>query len=377
MDQLSSQEGEIPITIPVPIPIPINTSFGSGGHGHLIHHHQQQRPHDPTAAATARAAVPHNNNKNDHSNFLPSSTVVPQNQTPHNTNGSNPMPTSLDHSHEEEEEQEEEHHDHVNNANANVVPYKYNTYNNKKQAVVGHNGVRYKECLKNHAAAMGGTATDGCGEFMPSGEEGTIEALNCSACNCHRNFHRKEVEGEQQQLSSCDYNFHHTINRAAGVGSRKFLLSHEGGGGGGRHKSLLAPPQYPHQHQMIMSNYNMGMGMIEMVGSIPSDQSDEQEDHHHHRHHGGGGGGTVGSRPAVGHVAKKRFRTKFTHEQKEKMLNFAEKVGWKIQKQEDSFVQNFCQEIGVKRRVLKVWMHNNKHNLANKINPPPPPPPAP
>ncbi|KAI4375508.1 hypothetical protein MLD38_013368 [Melastoma candidum] len=37
--------------------------------------------------------------------------------------------------------------------------------------------VRYRECLKNHAASMGGNATDGCGEFMPIGEEGTIEAL--------------------------------------------------------------------------------------------------------------------------------------------------------------------------------------------------------
>jgi ZF-HD class homeobox domain-containing protein len=48
------------------------------------------------------------------------------------------------------------------------------------------------------------------------------------------------------------------------------------------------------------------------------------------------------------------------------MLNFAEKVGWKLQKQEETVVQQFCQEIGIKRRVLKVWMHNNKLNLAKK-----------
>ncbi|KAL0917682.1 hypothetical protein M5K25_012762 [Dendrobium thyrsiflorum] len=52
-------------------------------------------------------------------------------------------------------------------------------------------------------------------------------------------------------------------------------------------------------------------------------------------------------------MMKKRFRTKFTSEQKEKMLSFAEKVGWRLQKQEESVVQQFCQEIGVKRRVLK------------------------
>ncbi|KAL5076628.1 hypothetical protein RYX36_015612 [Vicia faba] len=66
--------------------------------------------------------------------------------------------------------------------------------------------VKYRECLKNHAAAMGGNATDGCVEFMPSGEQGSIEALNCSACRCHRNFHRKEIEGE---IDEENYPHHH------------------------------------------------------------------------------------------------------------------------------------------------------------------------
>ena len=95
-------------------------------------------------------------------------------------------------------------------------------------------------------------------------------------------------------------------------------------------------------------------------GSLPS-ESDEQDDVI-----GGGGGGSGAGGLLVGRqtqLVKKRFRTKFTQEQKEKMFNFAEKAGWKIQKQEESVVQQFCQEIGVKRRVLKVWMHNNKHNF--------------
>nr|CAD1836949.1 unnamed protein product [Ananas comosus var. bracteatus] len=65
-------------------------------------------------------------------------------------------------------------------------------------------------------------------------------------------------------------------------------------------------------------------------------------------------------------LRKKRFRTKFSQEQKEKMMGFAERVGWRIQRVEESVVQQFCQEVGVKRRVLKVWMHNNKHSLAKK-----------
>ncbi|KDP40895.1 hypothetical protein JCGZ_24894 [Jatropha curcas] len=242
--ELSSHEGEIPI--------PINSSYGGG---HMIHHDH----HHPSTA---------------HNHIISSSTPqLPSNNNHNGPNSSIPTPTL-----------EVDHH----------VPFK--------------KMVRYRECLKNHAAAMGGNATDGCGEFMPSGEEGSIEALTCSACNCHRNFHRKEVEGES---SSCTF----VPSRAAG------------------------PP-----HQMIMS-YNMG--------SIPS-ESDEQED---------GGGVIMGRAPQI---VKKRFRTKFTQEQKEKMHNFAEKVGWKIQKQEEAVVQQFCQEIGVKRRVLKVWMHNNKHNLAKK-----------
>ncbi|XP_010252306.1 PREDICTED: zinc-finger homeodomain protein 4 [Nelumbo nucifera] len=204
--------------------------------------------------------------------------------------------------------------------------------------------IRYKECLKNHAAAMGGNATDGCGEFMPSGEEGTLEALKCSACNCHRNFHRKDIEGES---SSCDCYHHPHLNKVAGrkviVGPHKGVFGPEALGypTGTLIHSRAAPP-----HQMIMP-YSLG--------SIPS-ESDEQD----------GGGGIV---PRPPQVVKKRFRTKFTQEQKEKMLGFAEKVGWRIQKQEEAVVQQFCQEIGIKRRVLKVWMHNNKHNMAKKNAP--------
>ncbi|KAJ4978180.1 hypothetical protein NE237_008960 [Protea cynaroides] len=60
--------------------------------------------------------------------------------------------------------------------------------------------IRYRECRKNHAANIGGYAVDGCGEFMAAGEERTSDALKCAACNCHRNFHKRVVEGE----SFCD-----------------------------------------------------------------------------------------------------------------------------------------------------------------------------
>lgn len=298
--ELSSQEGEMPI--------PINSTYGGGGghghgHGHMIHHEPAVVPHNHIIIPTSAQILPSNGP------IIPSS---PLNQEEH-VGGPGPHYKKM---------------------------------------------VRYRECLKNHAASMGGNATDGCGEFMPSGEEGTLEALTCSACNCHRNFHRKETEGDHQQPPSpCDcYHGGPHLNRA-GLGGRKLILGHHNHH---HHKAILGPESFvyparavaaaaagPAHHQMIMS-YNMG--------SVPS-ESDEQED--------GGLNGLVSSRP-TSQLVKKRFRTKFSQEQKEKMLNFAEKVGWKIQKQEESVVQQFCQEVGVKRRVLKVWMHNNKHNLAKK-----------
>ncbi|KAF3793794.1 Zinc-finger homeodomain protein 2 [Nymphaea thermarum] len=64
-------------------------------------------------------------------------------------------------------------------------------------------------------------------------------------------------------------------------------------------------------------------------------------------------------------AGRKRFRTKFSAEQKERMLEFAEKIGWRIQKGEEAAIQNFCRENGVSRRVFKVWMHNHKNSSAN------------
>lgn len=175
-------------------------------------------------------------------------------------------------------------------------------------------GYRYRECLKNHAVNIGGHALDGCGEFMAAGDDGTLDALKCAACNCHRNFHRKESEGQFHQQITPYY------HRPAGY--------------------LHVAPPSSHQRPL----------------ALPSTSREDQEDMSNPSSSGGGGGSG----------SKKRFRTKFTQEQKEKMLGFAERVGWRIQKQDEATVQQFCAETGVKRHVLKVWMHNNKHTLGKK-----------
>ncbi|KAH1191862.1 Zinc-finger homeodomain protein 4 [Glycine max] len=178
--------------------------------------------------------------------------------------------------------------------------------------------IRYKECLKNHAAAIGGNATDGCGEFMAAGEEGTLEALKCSACNCHRNFHRKEIESSDSNAIP-----------------------------------LMIIPDTTQIIRPILAHLSPNKS-----GSIsPSDLSDEKENED---------GMMIKEVENPNEKVKKRFRTKFTQEQKEKMLAFAERAGWRIQKLDESVVQKFCQEIGIKRRVLKVWMHNNKNTFAKR-----------
>lgn len=161
---------------------------------------------------------------------------------------------------------------------------------------------KYGECQKNHAAAIGGNTRDGCREFMPSGEEGTPEALKCAACNCHRNFHRKGIIPFHPFPLNC-------------LGYRE-------------------------------NDINLSTTTTIPIGNRM-------------------GGGKMGA----GRETKKRFRTKFTTEQKEKMLAFAEKAEWKTQMLEEREVQQFCLETGIKKRVLKVWIHNNKSSREkSKLN---------
>nr|ABA96146.2 ZF-HD protein dimerisation region containing protein, expressed [Oryza sativa Japonica Group] len=170
---------------------------------------------------------------------------------------------------------------------------------------------RYRECLKNHAAAIGGSATDGCGEFMPGGEEGSLDALRCSACGCHRNFHRKELDAAAAPP------LHHHHHQLLGVGAHPRGHGH-------------------HHHHLLVAALPPPTRMVMPLSAMHTSESDD-----------------AAARPGGGAAARKRFRTKFTAEQKARMLGFAEEVGWRLQKLEDAVVQRFCQEVGVKRRVLK------------------------
>nr|GLL26604.1 zinc-finger homeodomain protein 9-like [Ipomoea trifida] len=183
--------------------------------------------------------------------------------------------------------------------------------------------VTYKECLKNHAASLGGHAVDGCGEFMPSPTAAAAASTNpallkCAACGCHRNFHRREPE--------------ETLPKAL-----EYQSLH-------RHRPPPPPPSSdsPSPPPISSSAPHMLLALSTAFSGPPTDTN------------------TPISAPLL---QKKRFRTKFTQDQKDKMLEFADKVGWKIQKRDEELISQFCTQVGVERGVLKVWMHNNKNTL--------------
>ncbi|MBA0777204.1 hypothetical protein Gotri_005256 [Gossypium trilobum] len=146
------------------------------------------------------------------------------------------------------------------------------------------------------------------------------------------NFHRKETEGESNVYNyNPHYHHHHQYPQFSPY--------------------YRAPPPAGYLHLTPPSQYRP---LALPAASGGGGDSREEEDVSNPSSSGGGGG------------SKKRFRTKFTAEQKEKMLDFAEKLGWRIQKHDEAAIQQFCEETGVKRHVLKVWMHNNKNTLGKK-----------
>lgn len=193
--------------------------------------------------------------------------------------------------------------------------------------------VRYRECLRNHAASLGGHVLDGCGEFMPS----SPNAMKCAACGCHRSFHRREAEFDH---------LHHRHQNGN---------NHSGGGG---KIPLLLPPPAPQTKQI----HSFSAAMVAFGSSSGGATTTESSSEELGIPPAAAAGGSI-HRPFMIPSSKKRFRTKFSSAQKVKMMDFAERIGWRIQRQDDAEMESFCAEIGVSRQVFKVWMHNNKHSV--------------
>ncbi|XP_062111611.1 zinc-finger homeodomain protein 11-like [Humulus lupulus] len=233
--------------------------------------------------------------------------------------------------------------------------------------------VSYRECLKNHAANLGGHALDGCGEFMPcpTAEPSDPTSLKCAACGCHRNFHRRD-QPEEPTSKHFLHSFHngrqfqlHPLRPSSQPRqgrSSSPSLSPSPSSSTGPTPSPQSPPPVSHlpPNSYFASPPQMLLALSTGFSTGPP------SDDHHPTHKSFNPTAGVKSSEANYSNAKKRFRTKFNQEQKEKMCLFAEKVGWKMHRSEERLVEEFCKEIGVRRGVLKVWMHNNKHTLGKK-----------
>lgn len=219
--------------------------------------------------------------------------------------------------------------------------------------------VAYKECLKNHAAALGGHALDGCGEFMPSPSSNPSDptSLKCAACGCHRNFHRREPDDSSltsaaavasalpsphpSSAAAIEYQPHHRHHPPPPAPPPP--------PGHSRSPNSASPPPISSSYMLLAlsgTNNNTGNSLAFSDLNFAGNNLSTHQ--------------TPGSR--------KRFRTKFSQYQKEKMHEFAERVGWKMQKRDEEEIRDFCREIGVDKGVLKVWMHNNK-NTFNRRDP--------
>lgn len=216
--------------------------------------------------------------------------------------------------------------------------------------------VWYRECQRNHAASMGSHVVDGCGEFMPSGVEGTPESLKCAACECHRNFHRKEVEGEQQQHQQHVPNYHHHTT----------YYHPNKHNSNGHHLQFHSPPSSSHHHRfshVLPTTPTVGPVVPPLMMAFGGGPTAESSSEDLNLFQCNAGAQALSVQTQVEPLSKKRFRTKFSQQQKERMMEFAEKLGWRIQKHDDQEVQQFCSQVGIKRQVFKVWMHNNKQAM--------------
>ncbi|KAL8035562.1 hypothetical protein ABFX02_12G105100 [Erythranthe guttata] len=225
-------------------------------------------------------------------------------------------------------------------------PYKFSSFtrgalkNHHHQPPPPAAAAVYKECMKNHAAGLGGHAVDGCCEYMPHTTSSATSItdptlLKCAACGCHRNFHRRQPDFSTAAAAVIAPPFLDFRLPAAAQPHPK-RISHS------------TSPESPHAAPPPHHKLQLALSTAVVVAA---------DEHHHHQE--------PVTPTAENPSGRKRSRTKFSREQKEKLHSFSEKLGWKIQKSDEAAAEEFCREVGVAKSVLRVWMHNHR-NVSGK-----------
>ncbi|KAE8811520.1 zinc-finger homeodomain 1 [Hordeum vulgare] len=240
--------------------------------------------------------------------------------------------------------------------------------------------VRYKECGRNLVPASGGHVVDGCREWMPLIDCNPADPFSykCAACGCHRNFHRQETteipppppplmeaapvlhglprrreETPEDRLPGVDSD---TDDDSDGTEYDSDATEYD-------HERFVSPPplQPPHRYQ-----YHP----VALVQRAPVHISSTP--HMLRSLNSSAPGALQGRRlpaqlsPATAQPphrvtpARKRHRTTFTTEQKQGMMELAERLGWRLRRHDRNMVDAGCRDIGISRRVFRDWMHNKK-----------------
>ncbi|KAJ4746028.1 Zinc-finger homeodomain protein 8 [Rhynchospora pubera] len=226
----------------------------------------------------------------------------------------------------------------------------------------------YRECLKNHAASQGGHALDGCGEFMPVSGWNLSDptSLKCAACGCHRNFHRRLPDPPPDELDGHD-DYAATDRHMSDDDISDDDVDENDHDGGMTDRTTSSPPaayfsSAPHMLLALSTGGPVSQGPGTGPGPGPMPVPGPGPVRSMNPVTGSGSVPLSGFTPGSGPLQpRKRFRTKFSPEQKQRMHELSEKLGWRLQKRDEALVEEWCREIGVGKGVFKVWMHNNKH----------------
>ncbi|XVF45869.1 hypothetical protein PTKIN_Ptkin02bG0242100 [Pterospermum kingtungense] len=162
---------------------------------------------------------------------------------------------------------------------------------------------RYNECRHNHTASFGRYVFDGCGEFIRCKDD----VYTCAACGCHRSFHRKGPP-----------NIYNNVAVAPPLAPLP-LAAHNGLTG---------------ETSLLIKDRNVEPASDTQIGVVVGEEKKTKK--------------------------KRAKRTVLTTEHKNKLTEFAEKLGWKPQMHDGAEIQRFCEELGITKRVFTVWLNNHR-----------------
>ncbi|XP_057419063.1 zinc-finger homeodomain protein 4-like [Lotus japonicus] len=166
--------------------------------------------------------------------------------------------------------------------------------------------VVYLECKRNHAASLNRVCYDGCQEFLKASvESNTKDAMLCDVCGCHQNFHLQHTMYTPKAQSQ-------TRNTPNIVSS-------------------LVGPSDPHVEFRVSAENNPENEMIVMLPK-----------------------------------PKRKKRTTFTVHLRNRMTEFANRIGWTPKGTKREEIDNFCLDIGISYTTFLVWLNNHRPRAMKK-----------